>query len=98
MNLMESNDGFREKVEEVWGKIQEAFQPVVDIFMSFFEGFLTGSEETGGAMDMIMSIVSGASEFICAIIQWISKTTLHKNLRTYRFLRKGVKSFSIIYI
>ncbi len=71
-NLMDSNDGFREKVEEVWGKIQEAFQPVVDIVTNFFAGFVTGSEETGGAMDTIMSIVSGASDFICAIIQWIS--------------------------
>ena len=71
-SLMDSNDGFREKVEEVWGKIQEAFQPVVDIVTNFFAGFVTGSEETGGAMDTIMSIVSGASDFICAIIQWIS--------------------------
>jgi len=71
-NLMETNEEFGAKVDEVWGAITEAFQPVIDAVMGFFEGFVTGSETTGGAMEIISEIIAGASEFICGIIQWIS--------------------------
>ncbi|MBR2781177.1 MAG: hypothetical protein IKD81_07200 [Eubacteriaceae bacterium] len=67
-NLMETNEGFREKVQEAWGRVLDALSPVTEAVMVFFEGFVNGTETTGSAMDVILEIVSGAAEFICGII------------------------------
>lgn len=71
-NLMETNEGFREKVQEAWGRVLEALSPVTEALMALFEGFVNGTETTGSAMDVILEIVSGAAEFICGIIEAVS--------------------------
>lgn len=70
-NLMETNEGFREKVQEAWGRVLEALSPVTEAVTVFFEGFVNGTETTGSAMDVILEIVSGAADFICGIIEAI---------------------------
>lgn len=72
-NLMENNEEFSSKMQEVWGTLQEVFQPVVDMLASFFESFILGSETTGGAMDTVMEILTVASEFICGVISAITQ-------------------------
>jgi len=71
-NLMETNEGFREKVQEAWGRVLEALSPVTEALMALFEGFVNGTETTGSAMDVILEIVSGAADFICGIIEAVS--------------------------
>ena len=71
-NLMETNEGFREKVQEAWGRVLEALSPVTEAVTVFFEGFVNGTETTGSAMDVILEIVSGAADFICGIIEAVS--------------------------
>ncbi|MBR2780338.1 MAG: hypothetical protein IKD81_02855 [Eubacteriaceae bacterium] len=71
-NLMETNEGFREKVQEAWGRVLEALNPVTEALTALFEGVVNGTETTGSAMDVILEIVSGAAEFICGIIEAVS--------------------------
>lgn len=63
-DLMMSNEEFASKVDKVWSKIKEAFQPVVDIVMNLFDSFVSGSGSAGGAMDGLVNIISGIAEFI----------------------------------
>lgn len=61
-NLMATNEEFGAKVDKIWGKITEAFAPVVDAVMGLFDTFTTGGEGMGSVMDGITGIISGAAD------------------------------------
>ena len=70
-HLMNSNQEFREKIEEAWSAVTEAFEPAIEAFGRFKEALFGGGEdgEDGEMPPFVQMILDGATAVIDCIAE-----------------------------